>query len=306
MAHLHLVASFDSGDSGDSGAPGDHGDRGARPAPRPHRFPAIAGLAVAALMAIASLVGLTVPAIYAGETASWRAQGLGQDWVDLLIATPWLGLAAIGAWRGGRRSQLLLAGGLVYSAYSFAIYAFAVHFNALFLVYCATLGLSVYGLVALARDLVAADVPRWFDGREPRRAVAGLLMGSAAVFAALWLAQIIPALVRGAPPADLTETGLLSNPVHVLDLALVLPAMFASGWWLWRDRAPGHVAALALLGFAVLMDLNIAGLMIVMRLADLPAEPALAGVFVGLALVSATLLGLALRAVRPARAERAS
>jgi hypothetical protein len=271
---------------------------GAGPARRRGRFAAVAALGATALMALASVVGLTVSSTYAGETEAWRIQGLGQDWTDLLVATPWMLVAALGALRGSRRARLLLAGGLLYTTYSFVIYAFAVHFNPLFLIYCAVLGLSLFSLASLGRDLVRDDAHRWFDGREPRRAAAGLLMGSAVLFAGLWLLQIVPALLAGRAPANLAETGLLTNPVHVLDLSFVLPAMFLCGLWLWRRHPPGFATATALLGFAALMDVNIAALIMVTMLHGLPAEPALIAVFAALAAATATLLALMLRAVR--------
>ena len=40
----------------------------------------------------------------------------------------------------------MLGGAYAFTAYTFAIYAFAVRFNALFLVYCAALGVSVFAL----------------------------------------------------------------------------------------------------------------------------------------------------------------
>ena len=92
---------------------------------------------VALLMAVASLGGLLWPGTYARETASWTAQAVGQDWADLLIAVPWLLVAGVLARAGSRRALLVLGGGYLYTIYEFAIYAFAVRFNALFLVYCA-------------------------------------------------------------------------------------------------------------------------------------------------------------------------
>jgi hypothetical protein len=227
---------------------------------RTTRFAAIAASATAALVAFASLAGIVVPAIYARETATWRLQAVAQDWVNLVVDVPWLVAAAILALRGSRRARLLLGGALVYTAYSYAIYAFDVHFNALFLVYCAALGLPVYALVALAPDL--RDASTWFARRPPRRLAGGLAMAGASVFALLWLSQIVPALLHGTVPDEVAAAGVMTNPVHVLDLSLVLPAMFAAGWLLWHDRALGYAAVPVLLGFAVLMGVAVAAMMI--------------------------------------------
>jgi hypothetical protein len=59
--------------------------------------------------------------------------------------------------------------------------------------------------------------------------------------ALLWLGQDIPALLTGGVPGDVTEAGLLTNPIHVLDLALVLPAAVLTGVLLARRRPWGYM-----------------------------------------------------------------
>lgn len=43
---------------------------------------------VAVLVAAASAAGIFLKSIYAQETASWAAQGIGQDFVNLAVAVP--------------------------------------------------------------------------------------------------------------------------------------------------------------------------------------------------------------------------
>lgn len=251
------------------------------------RFAARIGFATAALVAIAALAGIAAPATYARETPLWRAQGIDQDWANLVVDVPWLVVSSWLVLRGSRRGQLLLAGALVYTAYTYAIYAFDVHFNALFLIYCAALGASAYALVALAPAL--RDAATWFGDGVPRRLAAGLALASAVVFASLWLSQIVPALVQGTAPVDVDAAGLMTNPAHVLDLALVLPAMFAGGWSLWHRRPLGYAVVPVLLGFTVLM-----GAAIVAMSAD-RAQAAAFAAFVALDVVA---LAWMLRAIR--------
>ena len=263
----------------------------------PGWFPSIAGLCVAALVSVAAFTGIHDPASYAHETASWRVQGIGQDWVDLYVAVPWLIAASVAAFRGSYRGSLLLGGAFAYTAYSYAIYAFDVHFNQLFLVYCAILGLSVYGLVALS--FTFGDARPWFGERAPRRVAAGFLIASSVVFALLWLAEDLPAVIRDEPPASLVEAGLPTNGVHVLDLALVLPALFIAGILLWRRRGAGYVLSTMALGFCVLMDLNIAGIAFAMHQAGLPSELVLVAGFCVLGAFASVLLAWLLRSSTP-------
>jgi hypothetical protein len=76
---------------------------------------------VAVLLAATSVGGILLPSTYARETASWRAQGIGQDWFDLLVVVPVLVTGAIRLRRGSRAARIVVGGALIYSAYSFVL-----------------------------------------------------------------------------------------------------------------------------------------------------------------------------------------
>ena len=260
-------------------------------------FDAWVSLPLAALVAWSALGGIFLPSTYARETPSWAAQGTGQDWVNLLLVTPTLAIAGTRALRGSFRARLVLGGALVYTVYSFLLYAFEVHFNPLFLVYCATLGLSFYALLALLVVLLSQDARAWYRGAIPRRATGLFLCLVALAFGLLWLGQILPALLSGKDPAGLSDTGLLTNPVHVLDLSLLLPALAVTGVSLLRGGSLGAALAPVLLGFKVFMPLAIAGMALVMQARGIGGGLGLASVTAGIALVSGALLVALLGAV---------
>jgi hypothetical protein len=227
------------------------------------RFSAWATFPIAILVAVAAVMGIANPAIYARETPSWAAQGTGQDWINLVVCAPALLAAGAFALRGSRHARVIVGGLLLYTAYSFVIYAFAMHFTTLFLVYCTILGSSTFAFV----DLIAVcteDRDAWYDERAPIRITAATLMGIAGIFGVLWLIQIVPALVTGTDPAGLEEVGLAANPVHVLDLSLLLPAMIVVGVGLLRRRSFGDVLAPILLTFAIVMAIAIGGMVAMM------------------------------------------
>jgi hypothetical protein len=263
--------------------------------PTSRSFAARASLPLAALLAAMSLAGLSFPSLYARESASWTAQAVGQDWVDVSLAVPWLVVAGLAARRGSRRALLLLGGSLAYTVYELVIYAFAVRFNALFLVYCATLGLALFSLCALCADLLRDDPRSWYGAAAPVRAAGGFLIAVGVVFALLWLAEVVPALARGSLPPSVAEADLPTNPVHVLDLAFVLPAHVLVGVWLLRGRSLAYALAPILLGFDALMAASIAGMMIVMGLRGLTASPAVAAALAAVSAASAVLLARVLR-----------
>ena len=97
-------------------------------------------LPIAVLAMTGSLIGIVLDdEIYSEETANWAAQSVGQD-IANLVAFPVLLLLALLAGRGSMRAYLGWAGVLVYSAYTYAIYVFDVHFGPLFLVWVAEAG----------------------------------------------------------------------------------------------------------------------------------------------------------------------
>lgn len=262
------------------------------------RFPAAAGGVLAVLVAAASLGGLFLPSTYAQETAGWAAQGTGQDWVNLVLVAPWLAVTGWLARRGAARARLLLGGALVYTAYSFAIYAFALHFNRLFLFYCATLGLSCFALVALGASFGRGDLLGWYIERRTARAAGAWLGAMAVLFAGLWLTELLPSILHGLIPASVAESGLLVNPVHVLDLSLALPAMLLAGLSLWRRRPLGLWLGPVLLAFSVLMMVALVGMMMTLRRRGLPAPWPITGLVGGLGLANTAMLMALLRGLR--------
>ena len=225
------------------------------------RFAIVASWPIAFLLAALSLGGLLSSA-YSRETPAWTAEATGVDWFDLLIAVPWIAICALGARKGSYRWSVLLAGAYAYTVYEMFIYAFAIHFNALFLVYCATLGLSGYALVVIAIEL--SQRIEHVDERGAHLA-SGFLIALAAAFGLLWLAEDVPAMLRSAPSRSLVKTGLFTHPVHVIDLSFVLPAHILAGVLLWKCRASGELLAPIALAFDVLMAASIGGMLIVMH-----------------------------------------
>lgn len=264
----------------------------------------VAGTSILAiLIATASLAGIWEPSIYAKETASWGAQGLGQDVVDLLVIVPVLLGCSWGVARGSRIAMLVLAGVLIYVVYSFFLYSLAMHFNALFLVYCATLGVAFYSLVDVGLYLFTQNTRMWFAPTRRRTRVIGWFMiAIAAIFYALWLSSVIPALLDGTPPPELGEVGLITNPVQVLDLALALPAIALTGVLVLARRPAGFMLAPVMLAFHAAMSAAIVGMNFAMWGSGLPVAVPVVIAMSAVGLASTWMLVGYLRQLRPLRA----
>ncbi|HJS56436.1 MAG TPA: hypothetical protein VJ765_17910, partial [Chitinophagaceae bacterium] len=124
----------------------------------------------------------------------------------------------------------------------------------------------------------------------PHRFIAIYFIAIAVIFYLLWLTEIIPATLRNETPVSVKETGLFTNPVHVIDLAVVLPGIFITGLLLLRKRLLGYILAPVILSFFILMDITIGTLVIIIKQRGLDGSYILALIMYVLAIISAMLL----------------
>jgi hypothetical protein len=213
--------------------------------------------AIAILVLFSAAMGIFVPGTYARETQDWAIQARAQDIANVVAIAAFL-IAAYYAAKGAVGGRLVWGGCLLFLIYAFFIYTFAAHYNSLFLVYVASLGLLVYTFLG---GILRLDYERIKSlsnvGPRTRLTASSYLVISAILFYFLWLSEDIPAAISGTVPASVTQAGLLVNPVHVLDMGLYLPAMIVTGISLWRNGALGYAFALPLLVFSALTGLGI-------------------------------------------------
>ena len=250
-------------------------------------------LPLVGLVTVASASGLMFTWPYAKESASWAAQGQGQDAVNLLVVVPAMLYTLARTNRGSSRAPLVWLGIAIYLAYSYLLYAMFVHFTPLFPVYVAVLGLSFYALFGGALALRHEKIEP--IARLGRRATSIYLCTTATLFALLWCAEIAWALKAGVPPPSASALGFSVNPVHVLDLAFALPGMFITGVLLARRRPLGDLFAVPMLVFSALMGLAIVGMMAAMTVHGVPSSATVGGAMMVSASVGAWLAATLLR-----------
>lgn len=197
-------------------------------------------LTAAVLAAAGSVVGLLSPrSVYGQETTVLADASTAQDLVNLVLVAPLTVALAVRASYGSVRAYLSWLGVVAFTVYNYAIYTFSIHFGPLFLVWVAVLGLSLFALIGglSTLDMVAVRtrirtgvtrLPGWF------------LIAVALLFGFLWLSEIVPDLLAGAPSASANDWQLPTNPVHVLDLAFFLPAAVTTGVLLLRHHPIGY------------------------------------------------------------------
>lgn len=251
-------------------------------------------------MAVASFAGIFTPSTYSQETPSWAIQGIAQDIANIVLAVPVLLISTYFLHKQSLKALPLWLGVLFYMAYSYAIYAFDIHFNFLFLIYVAVLGLSFYTIVGSVASLDFAHVSKLLSFNNDRKVklVSAFLMLLAIFFAFLWLSDILSALFTNSAPQGVKEIGLPVNPIHVLDLAFALPGMAITSITLWRKYVLGYLFAVPFLVFGMLMGAAIISILIVSHMQGYPASFGVGVLITAIVLACSFLSILLLKEVR--------
>jgi hypothetical protein len=181
---------------------------------------------------------------------------------------------------------------LLYLVYSYVLYAFYIHFGPLFLVYVSALGLSFYALIGSILSVDLTGLALELARTRHERLMSTLLMMVGVLFTFLWLAEIVAALVQGAVPSSVTEVGLPVNPIHVLDLALLLPAVLLTAVLLRRRNPYGFVFAAPLAIFLIAMGLAIVAMVIVMRARGIAVSLVLPAIVTGIVIATSYVTGV--------------
>src|SRR6056297_1109790 len=155
----------------------------------------VLGVLLAISLAVVSYLGAFHPLTYVRDADSMGAQGIGQDLIDLFFVVPVLLISLFYSRKNNRIGLLVLAGTLFYIMYSFIIYAFGVHFNRLFLLYCSTLGLSLFAFLILIMELNNQDVKSWFIKSGITKTIGVYFMVVATLFYLLWFKDVVPAII---------------------------------------------------------------------------------------------------------------
>jgi hypothetical protein len=244
-------------------------------------------LPLSILIIVSSFIGLFTPEFYYKETPNWQAQSVGQDIINLFLVTPFLLITSFLAFKKNKASEYLWAGSILYLIYTYIIYCFNIHFNSLFIVYCNILGLSFYSMMYFIYSNINAQP----ENKSSLAKIIGIYFISISVlFYFLWLSELIPSLINNKTPASLLETGLPTNPVHILDLAILLPGLLISGILLLRGKKIGYFVAPILLVFFILMDITIGFLAVIMKMRGIEGDLSITIIMSVLAVFSTVLL----------------
>ena len=227
-------------------------------------------LGVAAATVLISLLDMLHAPIFVRETASVKAQVLGQDAVNLVIGVP----ATLGAVhlsrRGSLKARTALIGLMAYFAYTFLSYNILFKLNDGFLLYTAGFGLSLY---ATLLNLAGLDVKNLSIKASPsiRRWTPVVMAFILLIVVVLWTPDIAYFYSTGEYPARMTVDGVHTLAIHFQDLSIVAPLALLTAWLIRRDENMGYVLAPVLLVKALSIALAVLGMIAVMSLSGTPA-----------------------------------
>jgi hypothetical protein len=240
--------------------------------------------ALAAVAAVTTAIAVVFPAVFRDPPMT-AGNARGTALVILAVALPALLAGMIFTRRGALWGQVLWLGALAYLTYNAVFFAYAVHFNRLFLLSAAMLALGVWSIVTLLGEIHPETFRARLTGRLPVRAIAGYLLVTTALFALLWLKDILPAIAAGTAPDGLKRTGMVTNAIQMTDLAFGFPLTALSAIWLWQRRAWGYVLAGAFLVYGLLESISVATDQVFGHLSDPKASLSAVPIFIVLLLI---------------------
>lgn len=252
-------------------------------------------LPIAILLVIATTAGVFNPATYAQDEPFFATQGIAQDFISLFVTVPVMLVSFVFALRDSHRARLIWLGMLGYTLYSYILYAFYVRFNSLFLVYVATLALTLYTFIGAItttdhHTVRTAVLAHRENPAKFRRRNAVVLFTIAGLFYLLWLSEIVPALLAGVTPQGILDNGLPTNPVHVLDLSFLLPGLIITGILLLKDHPLAYVITPIIYSYAAMLGLAIIAMVILLVQQGYPVVIPQVVIFALMTVVNTTLL----------------
>ena len=241
-------------------------------------------LGVAVVTVLISLLDLVHAPIFMRETASVKAQVLGQDVVNLVLGVPATLYTLQLSRKGSLKARTALIGLMAYYAYTFLSYNILFKLNDGFLLYTAGFGLSLYATLI---NMAGLDVKNLNITASPSAkkwtpiVMAFILL----IVVVLWTPDIAYFYSTGKIPARITMDGVHTLAIHFQDLSIVVPLALLTAWLIRKDENMGYVLAPVILVKALSIALAVLGMITVMHFSGTPAAIGESMVFVIGALV---------------------
>lgn len=211
---------------------------------------------------------------YQHMSSDVAVQGIAQDYVTLLVGIPLLLISFLLATKDTLKGKFLLAGTLGYFTVTYIFFLCMAMFNALFLLWVAIASASFYAFIMTLLSFRLTNLKQYFSPKLPVKPIGAFLIFNTIMIGFLWLGVVLPPLIDGTiyPPELEHYTTLI---VQALDLSILLPASFLSGWLLIKKRPFGYLLAPMYLVFLFILMTALTGKIIGMNLVGADVGPAI-------------------------------
>ena len=210
-------------------------------------------LGVACLAFVAAGAGVLDPSIYDDLVTDAIMPGVfTQDLVAIVLSAA-LGLLALSGRSHPIKKRIVAHGILGFLFYAYGIYAIERIYNALYPLYLALFGLSLFVLIYSVATVPNKAVSRLTVSRWVRLLGAGYALLIAVVFNIIWLSALVPLLQSGHRIDHLYS-------IYIIDLSFVMPAFAIAAILALRRHPVGLMGlpALFVVGAGILSPLALA------------------------------------------------
>lgn len=176
----------------------------------------------------------------------------GTDAIFLFIGIPLLIIAIIFYRRGSLKAGLLLTGLLACFLYNAASVAFGVAYNYLYVIYLISFSVSLYAFILAFNMIDITYLERNLSTNLPYRGTA-IFIFIAGLSPLVWLVDIVIAMIGAHVPQGLAH--YTTDITTLLDVGIITPASFITGFLLLRRKPLGILMASILLTLLSLIGL---------------------------------------------------
>lgn len=236
-------------------------------------------LGVAVVTILVSILDIYHDPIFARETLSIKAQVIGQEIINLVIAVPAILYTLNLSKKGSLKARTALIGLLAFLAYTFLSYNILFKLNDGFLLYTLAFALSLYGTLinvsAIRLDKIEIEVP------PSTRKWTLVLMGFIVVIILmLWTPDLIGFYSTGNYPEVMVADDVHTLAIHFQDLSIVIPLTILTGWLIWKEEKLGYLLTPILVVKLLSIGLGVLSMIYVMTQYGTPPNMGQVGVFV--------------------------
>jgi hypothetical protein len=211
---------------------------------------------------------------YKHMSSDVAVQGIAQDFVTLIFGVPLLLISLILMRRDLLWGRFLLSGTLAYFMVTYIFYLCMAMYNELFVLWILLASFSFYAFVIAITSFKTQSLETHFKISFPRRTVGGFLIINSILIGLMWLGVVLPPLLDGSIyPIELEHYTTMI--VQGLDLSILLPASFLSGFLLIKKREFGYILGPIYMVFLSLLMTALTGKIIGMTISGVDPGPAI-------------------------------